>query len=424
MKNMWQYLGIGISVAILMPFILLVSVALTPYPVLFSAAAVFLLVEIDFALIRLTQYLRKQPAPPASKNKKTVRKTWLAAGAASVLASACSMAHDFYYDALESEVPENYTESQFDGELYRDYKPFHSQKTVKLPHAPALQFPEDGALPTMDGAKALYPVYASFAENIYPQNRVGSVDCLYYPYQTESPNPLINVKKQTVFVRCNNTIQSFEDLIEGKTDIVFLGKPSAQQMQLAEKKGVRLNMKPIGREAFVFFTHKNNPVDNLTQQNVKDIYSGKIRNWKDVGGKWQSIRPFQRNANSGSQSTMERLMGETPLMPPEERNYSGSMGGIIRSVAKYRNHANAIGYSFLFFVETLHANENIKILSIDGVYPDKNNIRNGSYPFAYPFYAITLEGRESAETKQLLQWLDSEDAKTIIEGAGYTAIRQ
>lgn len=415
MKNMWQYLGIGISVAILMPFILLVSVALTPYPVLFSAAAVFLLVEIDFALIRLTQYLRKQPAPPASENKKTVRKIWLAAGVASVLASAYFMAHDFYYDALEGEDPENYNEFQFDMMLYEDYKPFHSQKTVKLPHALVLQFPKDGALPTMDGAKALYPVYASFAENIYPQDMVGDVDCLYYPYHEEN---------KTVFVRCNNTIQSFEDLLDGKTDIVFLAKPSAQQMQLAEKKGVQLNMKPIGREAFVFFTHKNNPVDNLTQQNIKDIYSGKIRNWKDVGGKWQSIRPFQRNANSGSQSTMEKLMGETSLMPPEERNYSGGMGEIIRSVAKYRNHANAIGYSFLFFVETLHANENIKILSIDGVYPDKNNIRNGTYPFVYHFYAITLEGRESAETKQLLQWLDSEDAKTIIEGAGYTAIRQ
>ena len=117
-------------------------------------------------------------------------------------------------------------------------------------------------------------------------------------------------------------------------------------------------------------------------------------------------------------------MGDTPLMQPEKRDRVDVMSGIIKRVATYRNHTNAIGYSFLFFVETLHANENVKIFSIDGIHPNKDNIRDGSYPLAYPFYAITVAERETPEIQQFLQWLDSDEAKYIIENAGYTAISQ
>ena len=405
---------------VLLPF-LFIWLIFTTHPISFLIASIFIIGEIIFGFIKVVQYITNKSQKTPSKFKTIFRRTWLAVGIGAILAQPLLYGMDLYYEKLEDEYKETYTEAEFDEKLYRAYKPFDSNKIIRLPEKTSLQFSEENQLPKIDGAKALYPVYASFAENIYPKNKIADEDCFnhYLNKHGRNANPQY---KQSIFVNCNNTIQSFENLLHGEIDIAFLAKPSKNQMQMAEENGIQLNMKPIGKEAFVFFTNKKNTVNNLSQQNIKDIYSGKIKYWHKVGGKFQKIRPFQRNENSGSQSTMQKLMGDTPLMQPEKRNYSGSMGGMIRRVAKYRNHANAMGYSFRFFVETLHANENIKLFSIDGVYPSKDNIRNGTYPFAYPFYAITVKGRESPETQQFLQWLDSPDAKYIIENAGYTAI--
>lgn len=67
-----------------------------------------------------------------------------------------------------------------------------------------------------------------------------------------------------------------------------------------------LKLTPIGREAFVFFVNKRNPVDSLTVEQIKDIYSGTVTNWKEVGGKKASIRAFQREENSGSQTKLQK----------------------------------------------------------------------------------------------------------------------
>ena len=406
--------------SVILPF-LLIWLIFTTHPISFLIVSIFIIGEIIFGFIKVVQYITNKSKKTPSKFKTIFRRTWLTVGIGAILAQPLLYGMDLYYEKLEDEYKETYTEAEFDEKLYRAYKPFHSNQTIRLAEKTSLQFSEENQLPKIDGAKALYPVYASFAENIYPKNQIDDEDCFnhYLNKYGRNANPQY---KQSIFVNCNNTIQSFENLLYGEIDIAFLAKPSKNQMKIAEENGIELNMKPIGKEAFVFFTNKKNTVNNLSQQNIKDIYSGKIKYWHKVGGKFQKIRPFQRNENSGSQSTMQKLMGDVPLMQPEKRNYSGSMGGIIRRVAKYRNHSNAMGYSFRFFVETLHAHENIKLFSIDGVYPNKDNIRNGTYPFAYPFYAITVKGRESPETQQFLQWLDSPDAKYIIENAGYTAI--
>ncbi|WP_249663454.1 substrate-binding domain-containing protein, partial [Lysinibacillus fusiformis] len=73
-------------------------------------------------------------------------------------------------------------------------------------------------------------------------------------------------------------------------------------------------MTPIGREAFVFFVHHKNSVDNVTLEQVKKIYAGEITNWHEVGVEKKPIRAFQRPADSGSKTTCEKLMGNTPIM--------------------------------------------------------------------------------------------------------------
>lgn len=157
---------------------------------------------------------------------------------------------------------------------------------------------------------------------------------------------------------------------------------------------------------------------------IKDIYTGKITNWKDVGGKNQAIRPFQRDTNSGSQTAFLAVMGkDADLLPPETHQVSG-MDGLIDVVSDYQNHSNAIGYSFRYYVESMDKNINIKILKLNGIEPNRENIRNRTYPITDNFYAITLKGKESANTKKFINWILSEQGQAIIEKVGYVPLSE
>ena len=175
-----------------------------------------------------------------------------------------------------------------------------------------------------------------------------------------------------------------------ESDLIFAAAPSESQKNIAEIEGLTLNMTPIGREAFVFFVHHKNSIDNLTLEQVKQIYAGDVKNWNQVGGNNEKIRAFQRPADSGSQSTLEKIMGNTPIMEAPAEDMASGMDGIIHEVSQYRNYKNPIGYTFRYYSTEMVGNEEIKLLSIDGVAPTKENIRNGTYPLTSEFYALQL----------------------------------
>ena len=209
---------------------------------------------------------------------------------------------------------------------------------------------------TLDGATALFPIYASFFQAVYPKsnyNRFG-----FY----------------NGFVRCTQTPRAYENLINGYVDIIFCMEPSNDQIARAAERGLEFDMTPIGKDAFVFFVNKNNRVDNITAGQIRGIYSGVITNWKEIGGEDEAIIPYQRPKNSGSQTLLESIMGEILIMEPLSENIVDYMGQIIERVSEYRNYFNAIGYSFLFFATEMVKNDEIKLLSIDGIIPSKETI--------------------------------------------------
>ncbi len=286
--------------------------------------------------------------------------------------------------------------------FYKYYMPFtNSDKLSRLEEKSSLRFSKEDELPVVDGATALFPVYCSFVEAVYPS------DC--------------EIEKCVGF---NKTTGAYKNLIEEKADIIFVAQPSKEQIEAAKEAGIEFNMYPIGYEAFVFLVNQKNPVDGLSLAQIKDIYTGKITNWKDVGGKNQLIRPFQRDTNSGSQTAFLSVMGkDADLLPPETHQVSG-MDGLIDVVSDYQNHSNAIGYSFRYYVESMDKNINIKILKLNGIEPNRENIRNRTYPITDNFYAITLKGKESANTKKFINWILSEQGQTLIEKVGYVPLSE
>ncbi|MBT2581992.1 substrate-binding domain-containing protein [Planococcus sp. ISL-109] len=99
----------------------------------------------------------------------------------------------------------------------------------------------------------------------------------------------------------------------------------------------------------VFFVHAENPVDALSTADIQAIYSGKQTNWSALGGEDQPIRAFQRPEDSVRQTALLNFMGDVPVMRAPIENMEEGMGGIIEQVAEYKNHSNAIGFTFRFY---------------------------------------------------------------------------
>ena len=299
--------------------------------------------------------------------------------------------------------------------LLWQYEPFsEGTKAVNLEEQSTLRFHREDLL-RLDGATALYPVYAGFVQAVYPQGE--------YPLYD-------NTSEGYGSVTCSGTVNAYERLITGRTDLIFAAAPSQEQLEMARRAAKELHLTPIGREAFVFFVNSRNPVEGLTVEQIQGIYTGQITNWNQVGGKNQPIRPFQRLKNSGSQSALLRLMGGLPLIDPEKEDRVGGMGGIIQQVASYRNYKNSIGFSFRFYASEMAANDQIRLLALDGVFPTKESIRDGSYPISDSFFAITAapigapDPRESnPKLNAFLDWILSEQGQQIVEDSGYVSIR-
>ena len=294
----------------------------------------------------------------------------------------------------DSTIPKMY---ETDPAFY--YNPFDPREALaELPGPASLQL--TGNLPRLDGATALYPVYAAFFKSVYPME---------------------GLTKKDGFIKCSKTPEAYQNLMDGKADIIFCALPSKAQREEALSRGLSFSMTPIGKEAFVFFVNKRNPVDGLTTEQIQGIYSGLITNWKTVGGSFSKIKAFQRAQNSGSQTALQHIMGDVPVMAAPTETVSG-MGEIIDRTANYKNYSAAIGFSFLFYATRMVQNDEIKLLAIDGVEPSRKSIQDGTYPMSDTFYAITL-GNETGEMKAFIAWILSGEGQELVEKSGYTPLR-
>lgn len=256
-------------------------------------------------------------------------------------------------------------------------------------------------LPVLDGAAALVPVYAAVINAVYPE---GSVT---YEGGAFSDDNLYgeNFAADSV-MQYRNTLRGYKAVVDGDADILFCAGPSAEQKQYAEEQGVTLRYVPIGKEAFVFFVNKNNPVASLTTDEIRSVYAGEITNWKALGGPNRPINPVTRIAGSGSQSMMDAFMKDTPY---------GKKSPFVLAGA-------AIGYSFRYYMDGIVGSDEVRMLELNGVSPTTDNIRTGAYPLVTQFYAIYREDNKNKNVEPLIEWLLSPEGQALIEACGYVGI--
>ena len=220
-----------------------------------------------------------------------------------------------------------------------------------------------------------------------------------------------------------STTDNYEWLVDGRFDIILAYEMGDDAKAYCEEKGVELEMTPIGTDALVFICSLENKVDNLSQQQIEEIYKGNITNWSEVGGDNHDIIPYQRNKDSGSQTLFDKLvnLGDELMDAPQDIRI-GSMIGLLEAVADYENSKDALGYTVYYYLTNMEADKltTSKLLSVDGVAPTNESIGKGEYPYTNDFYVvIRKDAAEDSPERILYNWICSEQGKELAERENY-----
>ena len=237
---------------------------------------------------------------------------------------------------------------------------------------------------------------------------------------------LLGESRQEVedLVQFNRTTASYRALMAGECDLLLAAEPAPAIYEEKEEQGFDWRMEELAMDALVFVVNEDNPVDSLTPEQLRQIYTGQITNWSQVGGEDREIIPFQRNAEAGSQTLMEKLVmqGEEMMSAPTEQVIL-SMGELVEAVREYDGSPGAIGYTVYYYANDMNMADGLKILKVDGVAPEAESIRSGEYPFLNPYYVVMAASEpEDSPTGVLFAWLLGREGRELVESQGYVAM--
>lgn len=220
-----------------------------------------------------------------------------------------------------------------------------------------------------------------------------------------------------------STTDNYKAVCDGDFDILLAYEPSEEAKEYMEKTGVELEMTPIGVDALVFICSKDNTVDNLTVDQIKAIYTGKMTSWGEVGGAGRDIIPYQRNTDSGSQTLFDKLINlGDKLMKAPQTQIVDSMLGLLEAVADYDDNENALGYTVYYYLTNMEKEklDTCKILSVDGVAPSNETIGDGTYPLTNDFYVVIRKSAEEDSPERILyNWICSSQGRELVEKENY-----
>lgn len=221
-------------------------------------------------------------------------------------------------------------------------------------------------------------------------------------YQKEHPN----VSFDTEF---KGTSYGLGALMVERCDIAAASRDlTTNEFDLARDRNISFNSYVIGSYGVAVVVNHNNAITNLTQEQVRDIFTGTIRNWKQVGGKDAPIYLYIRDPISGTHIGFQELaMEKKPYAHPKTfTNYTG----IVQAVAK---DPNGIGYSGID-----EKNASVKTLSIGGVAPTIANINKNQYPYMRVLRLHTTKAKESSVARSFIDFVQSARGQEIVKEMG------
>ena len=193
---------------------------------------------------------------------------------------------------------------------------------------------------------------------------------------------------------------------EGRCDIGLSSRA------LKDDEKAALTETTVALDGIAMIVNPENPVSDLTVEQIADIYTGRITNWKDLGGNDAEIVLVGREAGSGTRDGFETITGTSDAC--QYRQELTSTGDVITTVAQ---NPDAIGYASLASIK-----DTVKALSIGGIVPTEDSVKDGSYAIQRPFVLVTVEGRALSECAQkFFEYITSSEAASLISAAGAVA---
>jgi phosphate transport system substrate-binding protein len=227
-------------------------------------------------------------------------------------------------------------------------------------------------------------------------------------------------------INFHRTSASYRYLVEKQADLLLVNIADQETQYYLDHCGVELEYYPLRRDALCFIVNEINPLNNISHSDIKEIYQGRINNWRRLGGNDNGIVAYQRNEDSGSQALMRELVmagQEMTEVPPALT--PGEMGLLLDTLAKHNEDGKAIGYCTYYYANVMYAKKGLKFLAVDGVSPNNETIGMGEYPYINE-YSIVIRAEEAAggPVRNMLAWLLSPAGSKLVQDLGYVPVQR
>jgi len=244
----------------------------------------------------------------------------------------------------------------------------------------------------IDGSTTVGPIAKAFAEY----------------FMTANPDVNITVSE-------SGSGNGAKSLVNNTCDVAAMSRPMKEkEFKAAANKGIQPVAHVVALDGLPILVHPSNPVQDLTVEQVRKIFLGEIKNWKDVGGPNKGIVTISRDTNSGTYETFAKLVMNKQKIH-KNCEYVGSNGAIRQRV---QSTPAAIGYAGLGFVD-----KTVKALKINGVYPSAETVQTGEYAVARPLFMYTNQYPKLGST--LFQFITlhlTEDGQEMVEEIGFVPV--
>jgi ABC-type phosphate transport system, periplasmic component len=193
--------------------------------------------------------------------------------------------------------------------------------------------------------------------------------------------------------------------------LIFVPAMSNIKVDFATGGGKTFEVYPIAMDAIVLINNEKSGVSAISQHDLQGIYGGTIDNWSDLGGNDLPIFVSEEPFGIGTYELFHKYLYGT---------FPADMWSDDEPRSRYDNAENAIGYARYTYMQDLYAKEKIQVLSVDGVFPSKDTIMSGAYPFTMYYYAIIHSDLpETSPEREIIDFIRSEEGQALVEKAGY-----
>ena len=224
----------------------------------------------------------------------------------------------------------------------------------------------------------------------------------------------------------SSTDEGLEKLLNDEIDVLISTYPSDDYITRAQAKGIDLEITPIAKDGFVFYTNPTNSMDSIKVSDIQKIYNGQVKNWSQIGGADLNIKAFQYPENSSTQLEMiSSVMKKLEMVDaPKDIFYDKTYGEINDVIATYDNSEGSIGYTYYYEANLLYDTDAkvdgaIKILKVNDVAPSYDSIKSGEYPIQVNYYLIRNKNNTSESLNLFTDAVLSDRGKKVIKEAGY-----